>query len=370
MTQKKIVFFLFNLGLGGAEQVVVRLSNYLDSQGFKIHILCVTNRNDFEGKLTNNVLVTSFGKEKVYQSFLPLIKFIRKQDFDSFVSNVWPLTFFSVIAGISSKKFLRKLILIEHSHLKEQSEKKSFLFKLFQQLTIGFFHNFSRKIICVSYGVQDDLISKGVKRIKTKVIHNPAYPINGDGEESLNTNSRKWIEEGNLKLISVGNLKSEKNYPNLIKAVEIIKKNSSLKPHLLILGEGPERDNLEAIIKNKNLEKEVNLMGLHSNPLNLVKKADLFILPSNFEGFGVAIVEALSVGITVVSTECLSGPSEIIKNNEFGYLCKVDDPIDLARQIKFAVKNKIDAEKLKRRSKDFSIEKIGPIYKELLDFPS
>ena len=96
----------------------------------------------------------------------------------------------------------------------------------------------------------------------------------------------------------------------------------------------------------------------------------MLVLSSNFEGFGLVIVEALSVGVTVVSTDCLSGPSEIIKNNEFGYLCKVDDSNDLAKQIKFACSNKIDAEILKGRSKDFSIEKIGPIYKELLDFPS
>ena len=370
MTQKKIVFFLFDLGLGGAEQVVIRLSNYLASEGLRVHILCINDRNDFEDKLTDKVSISSFKKERIYQSILPLISFIKKQEFDSFVSNVWPLTFVSVIAGIFSHKFLKKLILIEHCHLKEEFKNRSFLFKLFQRFSIRIFHNFSREVICVSYGIQEDLIRKGVKKIKTRVIHNPAYPTNGITDQTLDDNSQKWLQGEKLKLISVGNLKSQKNYPNIIWAVELLKKESDLKPHLLILGEGPERNAIELIIKEKNLEEDVNLMGLHSDPLSLIKKADLLVLPSNFEGFGLVIVEALSVGVTVVSTDCLSGPKEIIKNNEFGYLCKVNDPVDLASTIKFAIDNKINPEKLKLRAKDFSIETVGPIYKELLDFPS
>ena len=262
------------------------------------------------------------------------------------------------------------MILIEHCHLKEEFKNRSFLFKLFQRFSIRIFHNFSREVICVSYGIQEDLIRKGVKKIKTRVIHNPAYPTNGITDQTLDDNSQKWLQGEKLKLISVGNLKSQKNYPNIIWAVELLKKESDLKPHLLILGEGPERNAIELIIKEKNLEEDVNLMGLHSDPLSLIKKADLLVLPSNFEGFGLVIVEALSVGVTVVSTDCLSGPKEIIKNNEFGYLCKVNDPVDLASTIKFAIDNKINPEKLKLRAKDFSIETVGPIYKELLDFPS
>tara|TARA_B100000029_G_scaffold217062_1_gene214866 strand:- start:17742 stop:18854 length:1113 start_codon:yes stop_codon:yes gene_type:complete len=370
LTQKKIVFFLFDLGLGGTEQVIVKLSNFLITQGQDVHILCVGDKDDFLNKLNNKVTISNFGKKRIYESFLPLIKFIRNEEFDSFVSNVWPLTFISVVSGFFSKGFLEKLILIEHCHLKEEFKKRGSLFKIFQKISIRIFHNFSRKVVCVSSGVQDDLISKGVKKKKTKVIYNPAYPSQEDMEENSNQENEEWLRGGKIKLIAVGNLKTQKNYPNLISAVELLKKELNLESHLLVLGEGPERDKLENMIHEKGLEKNISLMGLHPNPLGLVKKADVFVLPSNYEGFGLVIVEALSVGVTVVSTDCLSGPSEIIKENEFGYLCKVDDPNDLAKKINFAFNNKIDPEKLKNRSKDFSIETIGPIYKELLDFPS
>ena len=137
MTQKKIVFFLFDLGLGGTEQVIVKLSNFLITQGQDVHILCVGDRDDFLNKLNNKITISNFGKKRIYESFLPLIKFIRNEEFDSFVSNVWPLTFISVVSGFFSKGFLEKLILIEHCHLKEEFKKRGSLFKIFQKIRVS-----------------------------------------------------------------------------------------------------------------------------------------------------------------------------------------------------------------------------------------
>ena len=97
-----------------------------------------------------------------------------------------------------------------------------------------------------------------------------------------------------------------------------------------------------------------------------MEESDLLILSSNYEGFGMVIVEALSVGKTVVSTDCPSGPSEIIGDNEFGYLCKVNDPSELAETIDYARKNNLNPEKLITRSKEFTLEKIGPLYEDIL----
>ena len=111
-------------------------------------------------------------------------------------------------------------------------------------------------------------------------------------------------------------------------------------------------------------------MGSISNPISLIEESDLLVLSSDYEGFGMVIIEALSVGTTVVSTDCNSGPSEILGDNEFGYLCKVNNPSDLAEKIDYARKNNIDPEKLIIRSKEFSLEKIGPLYEEILGTPN
>ena len=372
LTNKKIVFFLYDLGLGGTEQVVVKLSNYFISQNNSVHILCVNNKNEFLGKLNNKVQVFSLDKKKIILSLIQLIKFIHKENFDAFIANVWPLTSISIIAGLTKPSTLKKIFLVEHCNLSEEFKHKGKLFMLFQKISIMLFHNLSSKVISVSGGVQNDLIKKGVRKKICKIIFNPAFIEDSDLDFDLDPTCQKWSNDQRCKLISIGNFKenNQKNYPNLIEALNILKKEKRLDFHSLIVGEGPGREKIEKMIEARGLSEDISLAGLVKNPIGLLKKSDMLVLSSNFEGFGLVIVEALSVGVTVVSTDCLSGPSEIIKNNEFGYLCKVDDSNDLAKQIKFACSNKIDAEILKGRSKDFSIEKIGPIYKELLDFPS
>ena len=108
------------------------------------------------------------------------------------------------------------------------------------------------------------------------------------------------------------------------------------------------------------------LLGSIANPISLIKESDLFVLSSSFEGFGMVIVEALSQGKTVVATDCHSGPAEIIGDNKFGYLCRVNDPWDLAEKINYARKNNINPEKLISKSKEFTLEKIGPLYEAIL----
>ena len=98
-----------------------------------------------------------------------------------------------------------------------------------------------------------------------------------------------------------------------------------------------------------------------------LRKSDLLVLSSDYEGFGVVIAEALSVGVNVVSTDCQSGPREILNNGELGYLSKVDNPENLAKSMNKALDNPVNKDKLISRSKDFSLEIIGKKYQELID---
>jgi len=366
--EKKIVFFLYDLSVGGAEQVVVRLSNYLIDKGHKIEILLINENNFFKDKLDRRVQVTSFKLNRIITSLVPLIKYLKTNNFDFFLSNVWPVTTLSVLAFLFSPKLLKKLILVEHCHLKEEWKQKSISFKAFQYLSIKFFHNFSKKVLSVSEGVKEDLVKKGVKKDKNLVVYNPAYLEPTELiEPNFSEETISWSKGNHLKLISVGNLKTSKNYPNLIRSMDILKNEKKLDCKLLILGDGPERKTIEEEIKKKNLEKDVILYGYSSEPLSLINLADIFVLSSDYEGFGLVIIEAMSLGKTIVSTNCKSGPGEIIKENEFGYLANVNDPHDLAEKIEFSMNNRINEEKLKKRAKEFSIDRIGAKYELLFN---
>jgi len=364
--KKKVVFFLYDLSIGGTEQVVVKLSNYLLNKGYQIELLLINNKNLFEDKIHQEVDITSFNVTKISQSLVPLIKFIKTTKLDFFISNVWPVTVVSVLAFLFKPSLLNKLILVEHCHLKEEFKEKSLFFKFFQFVSIAIFYNFSNKVISVSEGVSQNLITKGVRKTKNVVIHNPAYVEQKLFKPKFPEGIKDWLDGNYVKLISVGNFKTQKNYPNLIKAMGILKNAKDLKYKLLIVGDGYQRSTIEREIAEQGVAKNVTLLGSFPEATSLINLSDIFVLPSDFEGFGLVIVEALSVGKTVVSTDCKSGPAEIIGDNEFGYLCKVNDPVDLAEKIKFSAINRLDEKKLKKRAKDFSIEIIGPKYEDIL----
>jgi len=259
------------------------------------------------------------------------------------------------------------LFLIEHCDLGEEFKQKSKLFRLFLKLSIYLLHNQAYKVIAVSNGVGEDLIRQGLNSEKVRVIHNPAYPNIAEDKVHYEEGEKQWFKQDCLKISAVGHPHKQKDYPNLINAVEILINKKNINCQVIIAGEGPERNNIEDLIHQKKLTNAITLVGFIPNPISLIAESDLFVLSSSYEGFGMVIVEALSLGKTVVSTDCPSGPSDIIGDNQFGYLCKVNDPLDLAEKIEYASKNKIDPEKLITKSKEFTLEKIGPLYEEILD---
>jgi glycosyltransferase involved in cell wall biosynthesis len=363
----RIVFFLVDFGQGGAETVVLRLCNYLSDKGHEVLVLTIKSKDQLSQRLNTEARLTTFSKTRIMGSFIPLIRFMRTENIDIFFANMWPLTVVAVMASFFCPGFRRKLFLIEHANLGEESKQRSKLFKLSQRLSISFLYNRVHKVITVSNGVREDLISKGLKREKTKVIYDPAYPNLAEDKVHCEEGKKKWFKQDCLKIAAVGHPHRQKNYPNLINAVEILKNTKKIDCQVIIVGEGPEKNKIEALVHQKKLTNEITLVGYVPNPISLIEESDLLVLSSSYEGFGMVIVEALSVGKTVVSTDCPSGPSEIIGDNEFGYLCKVDNPSDLAEKIEYAKENNIDPEKLINRSKEFSLDKIGPLYEAILD---
>ena len=363
---KSICFFTYDLTFGGAEKVVVHLANYFALKGMEVTLLTVSKGNDFKKLINPQINLICLNEHKIVNAIPPLIKFVKTNNIDNFVANIWPLTIVSSCIRLVSKK--TKLLFIEHCNLSEEFRNRSFIFRFAQNTSIMLFYSFAHEVIAVSAGVKEDLEKKGVKKSKVSVIYNPLEDLKGSKKMESTKNIEKWINSKDKKLISVGELKKQKNFPNLIKAIGVFQKKYSVKLKLLILGDGPERKNIEEEITKQELEEIFFLPGWVNDPVPYLYLADLFVLPSDYEGFGVVITEALSTGLNVVSTNCKSGPSEILKDGELGYLCEVNDPDDLAKSINEALNNPLDKDKLIARAYDFSIENIGKLYEEKLNF--
>lgn len=365
--KKEVSIFVFDLNIGGTEKVMINLANYLTKNNCKVNILMVGNNDYLKKDLNPDASIIAFNKSRILLCLLDLIKYIRSQKIDCFISNVWPLTILTILAGFFRRNFnKKKVVLVEHCHLEREFSSFGAVFKFFQKVSIYFLYRFSMKVIAVSDGVKEDLcLNKGVSKEKVIVIHNPV-DVNFSSLKYENKAIKNWKVFPYAKFISVGNLKIQKNYSYLLDTLSILKNQGFAFRHL-ILGEGSQRDILTTQIQNLNLEEDVFLVGSVDQPINLVKEADTFILSSKFEGFGLVIVEALAAGITVVSTDCESGPAEILCDGIFGYLGPINDPDKFSEIIRFGYENKISANKLVQRSKDFSIDSMGPKYLKLIN---
>ena len=156
----------------------------------------------------------------------------------------------------------------------------------------------------------------------------------------------------------------QKNHEILIKALAILK--NKINFHLFIIGEGAELYNLKNLSKKLKLTKNITFTGKLNDPSTYYEEADIFILSSIYEGFGNVIVEALAFNCKVISSDCPSGPREILENGKWGRLFPVNDHICLANSIIDVYKNNL-YQNSNIRANDFSIKKIGYEYNKMFN---
>ncbi len=197
------------------------------------------------------------------------------------------------------------------------------------------------RMIAVSKGVAEDICrSLGFNRKEFEVVYNPV--IGPDTfERAEETVEHPWFSDGGIPLIlGVGRLAEQKNFSTLLRAfAEVVRTH---RARLVILGEGKKRTVLERRADALGVSDHVWMPGFVSNPLRYMSRASVFVLSSRWEGLGNVLVEAMACGTPVVSTDCLSGPSEILEGGEHGRLVPVEDPHAMAAAIEEALDGDID----------------------------
>jgi glycosyltransferase involved in cell wall biosynthesis len=188
------------------------------------------------------------------------------------------------------------------------------------------------EIVAVSEGVADDFAAvTGLERSRIKTIYNPVISTTLV-EKAKEPVDHPWFAPGQPPVIlAIGRLTKQKNFPTLIRAFDSLRKKRPV--HLMILGEGEERMALEGLIQQLGLDDSVSLPGFLDNPYAYLSRAGVFVLSSEWEGLPTVLIEALAVGVPVVSTDCKSGPREILDDGKYGQLVPVGDSATLAEAI-------------------------------------
>lgn len=209
-------------------------------------------------------------------------------------------------------------------------------------------------IIAVSHGVADDLVrTLGIPNEQVEVVYNPV--VGADFFRRIaEPVDHPWFQDQNIPvLVAVGRLARQKDYPTLLRAFAELRKERLVR--LAILGSGNDRmvARLEDLAKDLGVASDVAFLGFKPNPLPYIARADLLVLSSRWEGLPNVLIEALACGTPVVSTDCPSGPAEILQEGRYGRLVPVGDAHALAKAMAQTLDYPPDREKLRERARAF-----------------
>lgn len=369
----KIVFLINSMAGGGAERVLSILLKNLSRNNREFFLVVLEDKFNYEIpkdiKVIKLFLELESGFKKIFGIFFGAIKLkniVKDNQIDIVVSFLGRSNYTNVLAKIFGSS--HKVYISERINPSEMHSGKGFN-SIFNRFLTKKLYKKADLIISNSLGTKNSLINDFfINPEKIKVIYNP---INIKEIQTLSQVKleRKYQEIFNYPvIINVARFNKQKGQEYLIRAFKDVKKEIS-KAKLLILGEGELENELKNLTKKLELKNDVLFLGWQKNPFKFLAKAKVFVLSSLCEGFPNTLTEAMACGVPVVSTNCSSGPNEIIKNGESGFLVPVGNKELLTEAIIKILNNLSLGEKFsengKERVKNFSKEKIIKEYEQL-----
>jgi glycosyltransferase involved in cell wall biosynthesis len=329
LTQHRIAIFVSSFRGGGAEGAMVQLANELVTRDLEVDFVVLQDTGPWREKVRPSVRIIDLQASRVALSIKPLVRYFKSFSPDIFLSNVTHLNIAAVVACRLSGTNCR-LMLLEHNDLRQRLQHffKPFERRIFPTLMrITYPH--ADRILAVSRGVAEGVAATlKISPDSIDIIPN-GIDIQHIREQAREDVEHPWLRGNEIPVImSAGRLVSQKGYADLIHGFALL--TEKIPARLIILGEGPLRKELETLKDMLSISENVDLLGFQSNPFAFMSRADLFVLSSLYEGFGIVLLEAMACGTPVVSTDCQSGPREVLNGGEAGLLVSVGNPRELA----------------------------------------
>jgi len=315
---KSLIIFIPSIESAGVEKNLFILSNYLSNKIKKIYLVTANNNHNF--RLNKKIKIicpkTKFwnNRSRLLKNlicFFFILNFFKNNNkvLFSFQSNL----FAAIISKVRNFKLLIRLNTSPNKYI--NSFYKRFIFRIIYK---------SASEIIVNSKKFKELLKKNLD-IKANFIYNPMPKI-------LKTKKIKKTKKI-LKILNIGKITDQKDQMTILKSMSLLKKNNILF-RTNIIGRGNKHQELKDYIKNENLKNEIKLLGYKKDAYRYMNYADLFILSSKYEGLPNVLMEAQQLNLPIISTNCPSGPSEILMNGKLGNLYPVGNYKRLYREVK------------------------------------
>ena len=341
----------------------VNLANNLAERGFAVDLILVEAAGPYLSDVADNVHVVDLGSRRVATSIPKLACYLRQSRPDALLSAMGHTNIAALVARYLSGVRCR-LVVSEHSHLTNPNRSRPSWRGVITRRLRSLLYPKADAVVAVSSGVADDLANVAkLQRSAISVIYNPATTpqIKDMCRDDV---EHPWLRRDDVRVImGMGRLTAAKDFATLIRAFGLFEDSRDLR--LIILGDGDLRPELEAQIHHQQLDHFVSIPGFVLNPYAYLARASVFALTSRWEGFGNVLVEAMACGTPVVSTDCDSGPAEILEGGAWGRLVPVGDAEALAHALRETLTETVTPN-VEQRAQEFTVDSAADAYVRLL----
>ncbi len=390
---RRFALFIRSLGGGGgAERAVVQLAGGLASRGLAVDLLLARAEGPFLSQVPADVRVIDLGVRGaapaiphllrspatamrlvpaaltqlpwVFGAIPALVDYFERERPAALLSAL-DYTNFTALLAARSSRLAPPVVVIEQNTLGARARsRRHWRWRFLPQLA-RHFYPFATARVGVSRGVSRDLAAVlGSSSSEVATLFNPVVS-DATANDAKAPLGHPWFREGEPPVVlAAGKLKAQKGFDTLLRAFALLRAERDAR--LVILGEGPERRRLLRLARRLGIEEDIALPGFVANPFAYMSRAGVFALSSRFEGLPSTLIEAMACGCPVVSTDCDSGPREILEGGRLGRLVPVDAPGALSRAVGEALAEEGDASALRERAAVFSVGRAVEAYLALL----
>lgn len=360
----KIGLFFGSFEGGGAERMMVNLAKGLAEKSIDVTVYVVNSTGPYLKEVPENIPIKSFDAKYGVKSIVPKIRKVLKNDgLTAFISTQMHINSAVGIASIGLK-IKPKII------FREANTPSKIINSRIEGQIYKWCYSFADHFVAVSMGVKQDMVKYfSLAEAIVSVVYNPAIDKSIYDKMNEEVDHPWFLDSATPVIIGVGRFAPQKAFEDLVDAFIFVRKQR--KARLVILGKKNEGSDYFKMIQKKindsGFKDDIALLGFVDNPFKYLKRADIFVLSSKFEGLPGVLIQAMACGCQIVSTNCPSGPSEILANGMYGELIDVKQPNKLAKGILNKLNNPINVNLIQKRANHYNVESAVSNYLNVLN---
>lgn len=338
---------------------MVELANRFASRGHRVDLVLVQAEGKYLDEVDHRVKIVNLDRSRVLWSVGPFASYLNKEQPDAVLSALTHVNLAAIISRILAR-IKTVLVVSERNSLVRLKGKSGRLFRALMRRL----YPLADRVVTVSQGIAQELQDEiGLSKELVTAIPNPV-DLQKIRHLASSSPMHPWLaDSGPPLLIAVGRLEEQKDYPTLLAALAQVRTTHDVR--LIILGEGSLRSELECLIEVKGLSSAVDLVGFQANPFGWIAASDVYVLSSKYEGFPNSLLQSLACGLRVISTDCPTGPAEILEGGKWGRLVPIGDPHEMAKAIIETVNQK-SWPAVSRKVDEFKIDHVVCEYEKAL----